>query len=118
MADDFCNIMKSGASVNFYMLHGGTNFGFMAGANWFEPKKESDGFFKGGYKSDITSYGRSLTFISSPVRKYRKSYCSHHGIGVRVAQMLKFLVKVFVSLYLLNFFMDQVDTFHVGRYWS
>ena len=32
--------------------------------------------------------------------------------------MLKFLVKVFVSLYLLNFFMDQVDTLHVGRYWS
>ena len=89
MADDFCNIMKSGASVNFYMLHGGTNFGFMAGANWFEPKKESDGFFKGGYKSDITSYGRSLPFIS--LRSYP-------GIGVRVAKMLKFLVKVFVSL--------------------
>ena len=40
------------------------------------------------------------------------------GFCVRVAQMLKFLVKVFVSLYLLNFFMDQVDTLHVGRYWS
>ena len=58
MADDFCNIMKDGASVNFYMWHGGTNFGFMAGANWFEPKG-SDGFFQGGYKSDITSYGMS-----------------------------------------------------------
>ena len=32
--------------------------------------------------------------------------------------MLKFLVKVFVSLHLLDFFMDQVDTLHVGRYWS
>ena len=31
---------------------------------------------------------------------------------------VKFLVKGFVSLYLLNFFMDQVDTLHVGRYWS
>ena len=32
--------------------------------------------------------------FSSPVRKYRKSYCSHPGIGVcvHVAQMLKFLV--------------------------
>ena len=32
--------------------------------------------------------------------------------------MLKFFVKVFRSLYLLNMLMDQVDTLHVGRYWS
>ena len=58
--------------------------------------------------------------FSSPVRKYRKSYCSHPGVGVcvRVAQMLKFLIKVFISLYLLNMLMDQVDTLHGGRYWS
>ena len=29
--------------------------------------------------------------------------------------MFKFLVKVFVSLYLLDMLMDQVDTLHVGR---
>ena len=38
--------------------------------------------------------------------------------GVGVAQVLKFLVKVFRSLYLLKLKMDQVDTLHVGRYWS
>ena len=32
--------------------------------------------------------------------------------------MLKFLVKAFMSLYLLKLLMDQVDTLHVGRYWS
>ena len=32
--------------------------------------------------------------------------------------VLKFLVKVFRSLYLLNMLMDKVDTLHVGRYWS
>ena len=32
--------------------------------------------------------------------------------------MLEFLVKVFISLYLLNMLRDQVDTLHVGRYWS
>ena len=31
--------------------------------------------------------------------------------------MLK-VVKVFLSLYLLSFFIDQVNTLHVGRYWS
>ena len=32
--------------------------------------------------------------------------------------VFKFLVKVFVSLYLLTMLMDRVDTSHVGRYWS
>ena len=32
--------------------------------------------------------------------------------------MLKFLVKVFISPYLLNMWMNLVDTLHVGRYWS
>ena len=67
-----------------------------------------------------------IILFSSPVRKYRKSYCSHPGVSVGVgihirvgvAQMLKFLVQVFISLYLLNVLMDQVDTLHVGRYRS
>ena len=33
-------------------------------------------------------------------------------------KMLKFLVKVFMSLYVLKLWMDQVDTLHAGRYWS
>ena len=32
--------------------------------------------------------------------------------------MLEFLVKVFISLHLLDMLMDQVDSVHVGRYWS
>ena len=39
-----------------------------------------------------------FTIFSSPVQKYRKSYCSHVGASVGVAQMLKFLVKVFIRL--------------------
>ena len=40
-------ILTSGASVNFYMFHGGTNFGFMNGANLFPWT---------GYRADVTSY--------------------------------------------------------------
>ena len=36
------------------------------------------------------------------------------GVSVGVALMLKFLVKVYISLYLLNTQMDYVDTLHVG----
>ncbi|NXL25312.1 GLBL2 protein, partial [Setophaga kirtlandii] len=39
------SILKAGASINLYMFHGGTNFGFMSGA------LEAD-----EYKSDVTSY--------------------------------------------------------------
>ena len=32
--------------------------------------------------------------------------------------MLRFWLKFFISLYLLNMSMDQVDTLKVDRYWS
>ena len=73
----------------------------------------------------VTAQLISAFVFSSPVRKYRKSYCNHPGVcvgvgvnvSVRVAQMLKFLNKVFISLYLMNMLMDQVDTLHVSKYW-
>ncbi|MDF2961963.1 MAG: beta-galactosidase [Paenibacillus sp.] len=40
VADVFGQMLQAGASVNFYMFHGGTNFGFFSGANYgekFEP---------------------------------------------------------------------------------
>ncbi|XP_028403991.1 beta-galactosidase-1-like protein 2 [Dendronephthya gigantea] len=39
------NILKNGSSINFYMFHGGTNFGFMNGGN-----------HDAGYLPTITSY--------------------------------------------------------------
>lgn len=44
--DTFDEILAAGASVNFYMFHGGTNFGFMNGANG-DPTP---------YQADVTSY--------------------------------------------------------------
>lgn len=44
-ADDFGELLASGASVNLYMFHGGTNFGFWNGAN-----------DHGTYRPIITSY--------------------------------------------------------------
>lgn len=42
----FREILASGSSFNFYMFHGGTNFGFMNGAN----------VDKNRYRPDVTSY--------------------------------------------------------------
>ncbi len=38
-------ILQRGASISFYMFHGGTNFGFMNGAN--QP-----------FNPQVTSYGK------------------------------------------------------------
>ncbi|WP_067841230.1 glycoside hydrolase family 35 protein [Amphibacillus sediminis] len=35
-AEVFKDLMKTKSSVNFYMFHGGTNFGFMNGANYYD----------------------------------------------------------------------------------
>ncbi|MCJ8209753.1 beta-galactosidase [Mucilaginibacter sp. RS28] len=40
-------LMKTGRSFNLYVVHGGTNFGFTAGANAFNPTQ---------YQPDVTSY--------------------------------------------------------------
>jgi beta-galactosidase len=40
-------LLKTKRSLNFYVIHGGTNFGFTAGANAFNPTQ---------YQPDLTSY--------------------------------------------------------------
>ncbi|EDV94965.1 GH23545 [Drosophila grimshawi] len=59
----FIDMLESGASVNFYMFYGGTNFGFTAGANDNNPGK---------YIADITSYDYDapMTEAGDPTPKY------------------------------------------------
>lgn len=56
-------MILDGASVNFYMFYGGTNFGFTAGANNGGP---------GGYNSDVTSYDYDAPMdeAGDPTEKY------------------------------------------------
>lgn len=60
----FSDMLDSGASVNFYMFYGGTNFGFTAGANDNGP---------GMYLADITSYDYDapMTEAGDPTSKYQ-----------------------------------------------
>ncbi|KAH8417408.1 hypothetical protein KR222_010567 [Zaprionus bogoriensis] len=59
----FIDMLDSGASVNFYMFYGGTNFGFTAGSNENGP---------GNYLADITSYDYDapMTEAGDPTPKY------------------------------------------------
>ncbi|MFB6618564.1 beta-galactosidase family protein [Streptomyces sp. NPDC056367] len=60
-AADLDRLLAAGASVNIYMLHGGTNFGFTNGAN-----------DKGTYRPTITSYDYDalLDEAGDPTPKY------------------------------------------------
>ena len=40
------------------------------------------------------------------------------ALAFALLKCLKFFIKVSISLYLLNMWMDQVDTLYVSRYWS
>ncbi|MFY9296569.1 MAG: beta-galactosidase family protein [Caldicoprobacterales bacterium] len=61
VADVLDRMLKMGASVNFYMFHGGTNFGFYNGANRYEK-----------YTPTVTSYDYDapLSECGDPTDKY------------------------------------------------
>jgi len=65
-------LLSAGASVNIYMFHGGTNFGFTNGAN-----------HKGIYKSHVTSYDYDapLDEAGRPTAKYHafKAVLARHS---------------------------------------
>lgn len=71
-------ILSQGASINLYMFHGGTSFGFMSGANWDH----------NNYEPDVTSYD-----YDSPVSEsgaltkkffaFREVIAKHHpGVAI------------------------------------
>lgn len=65
VADTLRRMLVAGASVNFYMFFGGTNFGFTAGAN---------DWGVGLYKADLTSYDYDAPMdeAGDPTEKFRK----------------------------------------------
>ncbi|NOU92710.1 beta-galactosidase [Paenibacillus sp. LMG 31456] len=71
----FEDMLEAGASVNFYMFHGGTNFGFTNGANHIK-----------AYEPTITSYDYDspLNEWGEPTEKYyaiRESLSKYADIG-------------------------------------
>ncbi|KAM8926971.1 beta-galactosidase-1-like protein 2 isoform 2-T2 [Pelodytes ibericus] len=63
MISTVSSVLDKGASINLYMFHGGTNFGFMSGALHFHE-----------YRSDVTSYDYDapLTEAGDYTSKYFK----------------------------------------------
>ena len=72
--DTFEEMLRLGASVNFYMFHGGTNFGFYNGANFstqYEPTVTSY-----DYDCPLTEWGE-ITAKFSAIRSLITQYVGH-----------------------------------------
>lgn len=61
------NFLAANVSFNFFMFHGGTNFGFTSGANTVGTTVETS-----GYKPQLTSYDFSapLDEAGDPTEKF------------------------------------------------
>ena len=68
-------LLKNKKSFNFYVIHGGTNFGFTAGANAFSPTQ---------YQPDVTSYD-----YDAPIDEQGRATEKYHK--------LRELIKKYVS---------------------
>lgn len=73
-------LLRENKSFNFYVIHGGTNFGFTAGANSFSPVQ---------YQPDVTSYD-----YDAPI--------SENGMPTAKYYMLRRLIQQYVSQPLAN----------------
>lgn len=85
--EDFKNVLEQileyPASVNFYMFHGGTNWGFMNGANIKDTSTDN-----AGYQPDTTSYDYDapLTEAGDYTEKYvivKQVISEHNKIALR-----------------------------------
>jgi beta-galactosidase len=68
-------LLRTKRSINFYVIHGGTNFGFTAGANAFTPVQ---------YQPDVTSYD-----YDAPINE--------QGLPTPKYYMLRSLIRQYVS---------------------
>ena len=109
-AADLGELLAAGASVNLYMAHGGTNFGFTNGAN-----------DKGNYRPTITSYDYDAPMAEdgTPTDKYDAMQAvmrAHRGLPpepvARRAAAPSFTVPAPTRTLPLWYFVDRHETWH------
>ncbi|HLV86585.1 MAG TPA: glycoside hydrolase family 35 protein [Candidatus Sulfotelmatobacter sp.] len=89
-------ILSQGYSINLYMVHGGTSFGFMSGANWDHET----------YEPDVTSYDYDCA-VSEPgglTKKYFafRDVIAKHRPGVKIPEPPTPLPVIEVPAFQLN----------------
>ncbi|KAJ8937459.1 hypothetical protein NQ314_011848 [Rhamnusium bicolor] len=98
--DTYERILKYPASVNMYMFHGGTSFGFMNGANLENSKTDNS-----GYQPDTTSYDYDSPLTESG--DYTLKY-------VMVKELLRKYNPVPTSQLSLDEILDNIPSRHLS----
>jgi beta-galactosidase len=68
-------LMDNSLSLNFYVIHGGTNFGFTAGSNAFSPTQ---------YQPDLTSYD-----YDAPINEQGRPTAKYHALRALIGKYVK-----------------------------
>lgn len=111
--DSLEKMILDGASVNFYMFYGGTNFGFTAGANDGGP---------GQYNSDVTSYDYDAPMdeAGDPTEKYfaiRKLISKYFPLpNVPVPERVPKIKLPSVNLKPQSVLLDSLGRRHLGSF--
>ena len=105
-AKEFETMLDMGASVNFYMFHGGTNFNFYNGANHF-----------GTYEPTVTSYDYHCLLNENGDRTEKYYACQNvlkkHGYEVDMVECHDLAKKSYGEVKLTEYapLFDQLDAF-------
>ncbi|HEX5669145.1 MAG TPA: beta-galactosidase, partial [Chitinophagaceae bacterium] len=81
-------LMDSSLSLNFYVIHGGTNFGYTAGANAFNPTQ---------YQPDLTSYD-----YDAPINEQGRPTAKYYALRNLIGQYVKNIPKVPAPIPVMN----------------
>jgi beta-galactosidase len=73
-------LMDSSLSFNFYVIHGGTNFGLTAGANAFNPTQ---------YQPDLTSYD-----YDAPINEQGRPTAKYHALRKLISNYVKNIPEI------------------------
>jgi beta-galactosidase len=73
-------MLDSNHSFNFYVIHGGTNFGFTAGANAFHPTQ---------YQPDVTSYD-----YDAPINEQGRPTPKYHALRRLISRYVKDIPEI------------------------
>lgn len=78
LKNDITYLLKNGKSFNFYVIHGGTNFGFNAGANAFSATQ---------FQPDITSYD-----YDAPINEQGNATPKYYMLRNLISQYVKYKI--------------------------
>lgn len=100
---DITYLLKNGKSFNLYVIHGGTNFGFTAGANAFGPTQ---------FQPDITSYD-----YDAPINEQGRATPKYYMLRNLISKYVKYKIPAVPAL-IKTIDVPEIKLFQVTSIWK